>query len=328
MRIIIVGGGPAGASCALWLNNMGYQPYLIEAENDLGGLLRNNLYLNNSVLGIPNIKNESFSDKINYHINISKVNLVKNTRAVSIKYFSGNNNFLIDTERNFTHGIDKLYFDYVIIATGTRVAGHGWIRTKIINKSQIDEIERRTYVGPFSTYKAIEKKIGERWLVLGGGANAVDLACRLADQDIKVTICVRSIWRDCPKNLLDKLSELTNKNKVSVIYHCEIKNFFMLKKTKNIFALTNHGTIIQATNIGIMFGFIPNSDLISITPNVSLIDANGYYIVDKNFRTKLPNLYAIGDVSNNHSPCISTAIGSGTVVAKNICLIDNKMGDK
>ena len=37
-QAIIIGGGPAGASCALWLKKLGHEPLLLEAGDRLGGL--------------------------------------------------------------------------------------------------------------------------------------------------------------------------------------------------------------------------------------------------------------------------------------------------
>ena len=36
----IIGGGPAGMSCALWLHNYGMHPVIIEKEGALGGMAR------------------------------------------------------------------------------------------------------------------------------------------------------------------------------------------------------------------------------------------------------------------------------------------------
>jgi len=47
----IVGGGPAGMSCALWLHNYGLSPLIIEQEDALGGMARMSPYPNEWLLG-------------------------------------------------------------------------------------------------------------------------------------------------------------------------------------------------------------------------------------------------------------------------------------
>ena len=42
----IIGGGPAGMSCALWLHNYGLNPVIIEKEGALGGMARLSPYPN------------------------------------------------------------------------------------------------------------------------------------------------------------------------------------------------------------------------------------------------------------------------------------------
>src|SRR5262249_21180940 len=47
----IIGGGPAGMSCALWLHNYGLNPVIIEKEGALGGMARLSPYPNAWLLG-------------------------------------------------------------------------------------------------------------------------------------------------------------------------------------------------------------------------------------------------------------------------------------
>src|SRR2546429_6035118 len=47
----VIGGGPAGMSCALWLHNYGMHPVIIEKEGALGGMARLSPYPNEWLLG-------------------------------------------------------------------------------------------------------------------------------------------------------------------------------------------------------------------------------------------------------------------------------------
>lgn len=51
---IIIGGGPAGATCALWLKMLGHRPLLIEKRPAIGGLQADSPYLNQWVPMLPN----------------------------------------------------------------------------------------------------------------------------------------------------------------------------------------------------------------------------------------------------------------------------------
>ncbi len=52
-NVPIIGGGPAGMSCALWLVNYGLRPVIIERESALGGMARLSPYPNDWLLGRP-----------------------------------------------------------------------------------------------------------------------------------------------------------------------------------------------------------------------------------------------------------------------------------
>src|SRR5712691_10735354 len=51
--VAIIGGGPAGMSCALWLHNYELHPIIIEREAVLGGMARRSPYPNEWLLGRP-----------------------------------------------------------------------------------------------------------------------------------------------------------------------------------------------------------------------------------------------------------------------------------
>ncbi len=53
MIVPIIGGGPAGMSCALWLVNYGFAPVIIERSTALGGMAHASPYPNEWLLGRP-----------------------------------------------------------------------------------------------------------------------------------------------------------------------------------------------------------------------------------------------------------------------------------
>src|SRR6516162_9729631 len=64
----IIGGGPAGMSCALWLKNYGLSPIIIERENALGGMARLSPYPNDGLLGRPGETAEQNAEGFARHI--------------------------------------------------------------------------------------------------------------------------------------------------------------------------------------------------------------------------------------------------------------------
>src|SRR3546814_14225974 len=61
---IIVGAGPAGVSCAVWLARLGLAPALIEASAQIGGLCRQNPYTDEWNVTLPGMTGEQVADNL------------------------------------------------------------------------------------------------------------------------------------------------------------------------------------------------------------------------------------------------------------------------
>lgn len=61
---VVIGGGPAGSSCALWLKGLGYEPLLIEARERLGGLQAESPYRNAWIVALPEATGFGVADNI------------------------------------------------------------------------------------------------------------------------------------------------------------------------------------------------------------------------------------------------------------------------
>src|SRR5215468_7849369 len=64
----IIGGGPAGMSCALWLKNYGLRPIIIERAAALGGMARLSPYPNDGLLGWPGATARENAAEFAHHI--------------------------------------------------------------------------------------------------------------------------------------------------------------------------------------------------------------------------------------------------------------------
>ncbi|CAF4352675.1 unnamed protein product [Rotaria sp. Silwood2] len=53
--VTIIGGGPAGSSCALWLKMLGFKPCIIEKRHQLGGLQNDSPYLNEWIAAVSGL---------------------------------------------------------------------------------------------------------------------------------------------------------------------------------------------------------------------------------------------------------------------------------
>jgi thioredoxin reductase (NADPH) len=62
----------------------------------------------------------------------------------------------------------------------------------------------------------------------------------------------------------------------------------------------------------IFIGFVPNSDLLKAHADH---DAGGYLLTDRDMRTSVPGVWAVGDVRSQLTKQIATAVGDGTTAA-------------
>src|SRR5437763_16977726 len=85
----VLGGGPAGMSCALWLFNYGLRPMLIEPEPALGGMARRSPYPNDSLLGQPGKTARQNAEVFAHHLARLPVEPLLGTRALRLQCTDG-----------------------------------------------------------------------------------------------------------------------------------------------------------------------------------------------------------------------------------------------
>jgi thioredoxin reductase (NADPH) len=69
---------------------------------------------------------------------------------------------------------------------------------------------------------------------------------------------------------------------------------------------------LSVGGVFIFVGFLPNSDLLKVHANH---DAAGYLVTDRDMRTSIEGLWAVGDVRSQLTKQIATAVGDGTTAA-------------
>ena len=86
---IIIGGGPAGASCGLWLKGLGFAPLIVEARDRLGGSQNDSPYVNSWVAGLGDVTGEAFAARIDAQLRAHGVTIATGCRASRIEPAGG-----------------------------------------------------------------------------------------------------------------------------------------------------------------------------------------------------------------------------------------------
>lgn len=149
---LIIGGGPAGCACALWLHKLGIETLLLEASDRLGGLQRLSPYENLWIPGVQGRTGEQVAEALHEHIVAVGVPHRLNTRVTRI-------------DEGFTVTTDGQTFRarHLVLATGTRPAAGPFRPAPNIA------------IGPGHPMEALEVA-NRRIAILGGGDNAFDQA--------------------------------------------------------------------------------------------------------------------------------------------------------
>lgn len=142
--------------------------------------------------------------------------------------------------------------------------------------------------------------------VVGTGNSALQEALYLANIVNKIYLINRRDGFRGDSMLVDQIKSLDN---IEIIYNANIKelNSENNKLSEIIFDNNKH---IKVEGLFIYIGSIPET---KIVPE-DLLDSDGYVIVDKYLKTKLPGVYAIGDIIKKDVYQLVTAAADGARV--------------
>ena len=150
---VIIGGGPAGCQCALWLHMLGYDVLIIEKSNQLGGLQCESPYINNWLIGTMNLQGQEIAKNIQRHIEKMKIPVFFNSTVKNIKKITEGFEVEVGNEVITTYNI--------VIATGVRPCSGPF------------SVKKNVIIGPgkkISEFPFLNKKV----TILGGGDNAAE----------------------------------------------------------------------------------------------------------------------------------------------------------
>jgi thioredoxin reductase len=170
MDAIIIGGGPAGISCAIWLKKLGVECVLLEASAQLGGLQTRSPYEN---LWTPGVQGKTGQQVA--------ASLADHAKAVGVDVRLGCPVLFVDGQQ-VTTPAGTYSAPYLVIATGSRPRTGGFTASD------------RVVIGPGTAMEALEVT-NRRVAILGGGDNAFDQARFVRDRGGEVTIFTRSAPR-------------------------------------------------------------------------------------------------------------------------------------
>jgi thioredoxin reductase (NADPH) len=292
--IIIVGGGPAGMTAALYSLRAGKSVLILEKEN-FGGQIANSPRVEN----IPSIKEISGLDYSN--------NLFEQILDLGAEFEleevtslnKENDEFIVTT--NYATYTSKA----VIIATG--------VSHRHIGVHREDEL-----FGKGISYCAVcdgafykDKEVA----VIGDGNTALQYSILLTNYCKKVYVCTLFDKFFGDSILVDILKKKAN---VEIIQNISLRELVGEESVTGLNftnTVTNESISINVEGVFIAIGQVPHNEIFS-----SLVELDkGYIVVNENKETKTEGLYAVGDCTKKEIRQLTTATSDGSVAAINAC---------
>ena len=293
--LIIIGAGPAGLTSAIYALRGSLKTLVVESDNP-GGKLTKTFKIEN----YPGFK----------EINGYKLanDFIEHAKKFDVEIYNGQVNKVNPKEDYFDVILDddKVYqTKAVIVASGTK-------------ERELELENAKEYTGRGISYCAVCDGFFYRKkdvVVIGGGNSALEEALYLSSIVNKVTIIIRRDEFRAEKGIVE---EVLNKDNIEVIknvipYKLQIEDD---KITGLIVKNVNDNTTTKIDCAGIFpyIGASPNTSFL----DDSLLDENGYLIVDKDMATKIKGIYGAGDVTNKNLRQIVTATNDGAIAANSV----------
>jgi thioredoxin reductase len=308
----IIGGGPAGMSCALWLHNYGLRPIIVEQESALGGMARRSPFPDPWLLGRPDETTRAHAAACAAHIRKLGIETWFNAQPKSLRC---------------EHGVFQLEFavadqaeppplssPMVVIATGTRFDGEKWL-DRVENARPL-QAAGRVHLGPTAIGEP-DADPGREVAVMGGGDNAFEVSGILLEKGVRVTIVMRSPLPRAQPLLVERVRKYVSSGMARVLAGRTVIALDDLDG-HGVRVRLDDGNEIVVERVVLLFGYRPNADQPWLASLGLAKDAIGYLAVDGNMETSCRGVFAVGDVANPVHPCIPTAIASGTMAAREI----------
>lgn len=284
-EVVIIGGGPAGLTAALYLGRAGVKTLVIEGGDGFGGQMTISPLLEN----VPGFYGPGadltcdIMDQIGKYESLSfeyeEVRKVEHTAGWEHRF------------RTTLQTGDSFYSNYVIAATGARP----------INLDVPGE--ERDHVHYCATCDGAFYK-GKSVAVVGGGNSAMQYALELAEYCRVVSICTNEPELHGEQNLIDKVKSKENIR----VYPC----FETIEITdEQIRAKGGYGLIVDGIFIAI--GHKPKTNYYD-----NCAKERGFFLTDEYCAVNSQGFYAVGDCRKKPFNQVVIAMADGCIAALDI----------
>lgn len=300
--LVIIGGGPAGLTSAIYAGRSNLSVLVIEKEN-VGSLYMAHLIENYP--GFPvGISGKGLQLEMKKQALKFKTEFL-NATFLGIDIYS--NPKIVKTDKINVKG------KAVIIATGTEKFGG----KKIAGEKE--------FLGRGVSYCATCDGAFTRNMTVslfGQGDEVAEEALFLTKYSKEILIFTKDEKLQCREDLFNVLSK---NEKVKIITNAELQE---LKGSEYLdFAVVKVGEKIKEYPVQYAFMYLGTKNLSELYGEAADLDEEGYIITDENMATRTEGIFAAGDVRSRKIRQVTTAVSDGTTAGMEVIkyiLMNNK----
>ena len=297
--LIIVGGGPAGLSAAIYMARAKYRVLVVEKDHTGGQITITSEIINYP--GVNKTSGKALTDNMRNQAEMFGAEFLK-AEVLDME---------LESDVKVIHTTNGEYKAFgVVLAVGANPRKLGFKGEQEFQGRGVAYCA--TCDGEFFT--------GMDVFVIGGGFAAVEEGIFLTRYAKSVTLIVREEDFTCAKTVSDQIK---GNDKISAVFTTEVVEVSgdsMLKKATFRNNTTGEEWTHDADKNGgfgvfVFAGYVPNTKWL---PPVVELNEQGYIITDSNQKTNLEGVYAAGDVCVKNLRQVVTAVSDGAIAATSL----------
>ena len=291
--MLVVGGGPAGASAAVYAARKGIRTGVV-AER-FGGQVMDTLGIENFI-SVKATEGPKLVAALEEHVKEYDVDIINLQKAKKLSK-NGGNYYELELE-----GGGKLESKSIVIATGAR-----WRELGV--KGELEFKNKGVAYCPHCDGPLFK---GKKVAVVGGGNSGVEAAIDLAGIVGHVTILEFESALKADQVLVDRLKSLNNVDILLNVQASEIAGTDKVTHMQFIERDTKDEKKLDVEGVFIQIGLVPNTDWVKDSVALSKY---GEIEVNNHGETSMPGVFAAGDVTTVPYKQIIIAMGEGSKAA-------------
>ena len=306
--LIVIGSGPAGQRAAIQGAKSGKKVALVERREVIGGVCINTgtipsktmreAVLHLSGYNYQNIYGVSYRVKekismadlafrvqhvIKTEVDVTTAQLSRN----GIEVLTGIASFKDPTTIQIAgvRGSSEITGDKVVIGTGTKPAASSKVKINgqtIINSDQVLEMPN----------------LPRTLIVVGGGVIGVEYTCMFAALGVRVTLIEKRprLLEFADQEIIEALSYHLRDHRVTMRLNEEVESVEQAEEGGSVVAMLESKKKVTGDSLLYAVGRQGNVDELNLAAAGLEADSRGRIAVNEHYQTKVPNIYAVGDV--------------------------------